>query len=167
MSGRACCTVDREESRQQKIRRPRCGRRILLCLLFCRGRGESVHTALLDLDGAMFGYERFWRDMSTNFKTISDSSFKSLCKMGKFWVRLFPLHAGGCFMKGSLHGIVIRVRIDVQRNAGVGMPHEILQTFHIDPGLLHIGAEGMPRFPNCMRSRAFPMRRSMRCSCWT
>lgn len=48
-------------------------------------------------------------------------------------------------MKGSLHGIVIRVRIDVQRNAGVGMPHEILQTFHIDPGLLHIGAEGMTK----------------------
>lgn len=40
VSGRACCTVDREESRQQKIRRPHRGRRILLCLLFCRGRGD-------------------------------------------------------------------------------------------------------------------------------
>ena len=38
-----------------------------------------VHAALLDLDGTTFGYERFWRDMSTNFKTILDSSFKSLC----------------------------------------------------------------------------------------
>ena len=65
--------------------------------------------------------------------------------MGKFWVRLLPLHAGSCFMEGSLHGVVIRVRIDVQRNAGVGMPHEILQTFHVNPGLLHIGAEGMTK----------------------
>ena len=48
-------------------------------------------------------------------------------------------------MEGSLHGIVIRVRIDVQRDAGVGMPHEILQTFHVDPGLLHVGAEGMTK----------------------
>ena len=65
--------------------------------------------------------------------------------MGKFWVRFLPLHAGSCFMEGSLHGVVIRVRIDVQRDAGVGMPHEILQTFHVDPGLLHVGAKGMPQ----------------------
>lgn len=37
-----------------------------------------VHAALLDLDGTTFGYERFWGDMSTNFKTFSDSSFISL-----------------------------------------------------------------------------------------
>ena len=65
--------------------------------------------------------------------------------MGKFWVRFLPLHAGSCFMERSLHGVVIRVCIDVQRDAGVRVPHEILQTFHVDPGLLHIGAEGMTK----------------------
>ena len=83
--------------------------------------------------------------------------------MGKFWVRFLPLHAGSCFMEGSLHGVVIRVRIDVQRNAGVGMPHEILQTFHVNPGLLHIGAEGMTKNMRRDMGRLFPVELHILC----
>lgn len=39
----------------------------------------SVHAAILDLSGTTFGYERFWRDMSTKIKRFSDTTFKSLC----------------------------------------------------------------------------------------
>ena len=42
-----------------------------------------------------------------------------------------------------LYDIVVRMGVNIQRHAGVGMPHEILKTFDVDAGLLHIGAEGV------------------------
>ena len=47
--------------------------------------------------------------------------------------------------KGSLDRIKAAVGVDIQRHAGVGMSHQILQTFNIKPSLLNVGAEGMPQ----------------------
>ena len=35
--------------------------------------------------------------------------------------------------------------VNIQGNAGIRMSHQILQTFDIQSGLLHVGAEGMPQ----------------------
>ena len=55
------------------------------------------------------------------------------------------------FRKGFLHSLEIRMRVDIQRYTDIGVPHEILQTFHINTALLHIRTEGvaqnMGRYP--------------------
>ena len=35
------------------------------------------------------------------------------------------------------------MRVHIQRDADIGMPHQVLQTFDVNAGLLQIGAEGM------------------------
>ena len=40
--------------------------------------------------------------------------------------------------------IGIRVRVHVQRDADIGMPHQVLQAFDINTGLLQIGTERVP-----------------------
>ena len=49
----------------------------------------------------------------------------------------------GYLVEGALYDIVVRMGVNIQRHAGVGMSHEILKTFDVDARLLHIGAEGM------------------------
>ena len=49
----------------------------------------------------------------------------------------------GCLVEGTLYDIVVRMGVNIQRHAGVGVPHEILKTFDVNAGLLHIGAEGV------------------------
>ena len=44
-----------------------------------------------------------------------------------------------------LHSIEICMYIDIQRYADIGMLHQVLQAFHINTSLLHIGTEGMPQ----------------------
>ena len=43
----------------------------------------------------------------------------------------------GYLVEGMLYDIVVRMGVNIQRHAGVGMPHEILKTFDVDAGLLH------------------------------
>ena len=35
--------------------------------------------------------------------------------------------------------------VDIQSDAGIGMPHQVLQTLHIKSCLLNIGAKGVPQ----------------------
>ena len=51
----------------------------------------------------------------------------------------------GCnLLKGVLDGVVVRVGIDIQGDAGAGVSHEVLQTLDVDACPLQIRTEGMP-----------------------
>ena len=62
-----------------------------------------------------------------------------------WYIRIFQTKSKvcGCLVEGTLYDIVVRMCVNIQRHTGVGMPHEILKTFDVDAGLLHIGAEGV------------------------
>ena len=42
-----------------------------------------------------------------------------------------------------------QMRVGVQSNADIRMPHDILQRFGVHTALCHIGAEGMPEHMGC------------------
>ena len=52
----------------------------------------------------------------------------------------------GCdLIKGVLDGVVVRVGVDIQGDAGAGVSHEVLQTLDVDARPLQIRTEGMPQ----------------------
>ncbi len=53
--------------------------------------------------------------------------------------------------KSPLNRLITVMGIYIQCHADIGMPHQILQTFYIDPSLLHIGTECVPE--NVRRNR--------------
>ena len=57
---------------------------------------------------------------------------------------------------GSLDRIKAAVSVDIQRHTGVGMPHQILQAFHIKPRLLDVGAEGVTQHMGVIRGTGLP-----------
>ncbi len=46
--------------------------------------------------------------------------------------------------KSPLNRLITVMGIYIQCHADIGMPHQILQAFYIDPSLLHIGTECVP-----------------------
>ena len=44
-----------------------------------------------------------------------------------------------------LDGVVVRVGVDIQGDAGAGVSHEVLQTLDVDARPLQIRTEGMPQ----------------------
>ena len=55
----------------------------------------------------------------------------------------------GDLFKGSFNRFKAAVRVDIQRHTGIGVSHQVLQAFYIQPGLLDIGAEGVSQHMRC------------------
>ena len=53
------------------------------------------------------------------------------------------------FCKCLLHRTEVCMCVDIQCHADIGVPHEILQTFHINAALLHIRTKGMTQNMGC------------------
>ena len=60
--------------------------------------------------------------------------------------------------KGSFNRFKTAVRVDIQRHTGIGVPHQVLQAFYIQPGLLNIGAEGVSQHMRCNARNRFSVR---------
>ena len=58
----------------------------------------------------------------------------------------------GDLFKGSFNRFKAAVRVDIQRHTGIGVSHQVLQTFYIQPGLLDIGAESVALYKLSMES---------------
>lgn len=64
----------------------------------------------------------------------------------------------GDLFKGSFNRFKAAVRVDIQRHTGIGVSHQVLQAFYIQPGLLDIGAEGVSQHMRCNARNRFAVR---------
>ena len=51
---------------------------------------------------------------------------------------------GRNLFKRPFDRLIVAVGVDIQGDACVGVSHEVLQAFHIQTGLLRVGAKGVP-----------------------
>ena len=63
----------------------------------------------------------------------------------------------GCdLIKGVLDGVVVRVGVDIQGDAGAGVSHEVLQTLDVDARPLQIRTEGMTQHIGLNHGKVLP-----------
>ena len=64
----------------------------------------------------------------------------------------------GDLFKGPFNRFKAAVCVDIQRHTGIGVSHQVLQAFYIQPGLLNIGAEGVSQHMRCNARNRFAVR---------
>ena len=89
--------------------------------LFCH---QKLFAHLPNVHTILRKFTAFWRKLRRKFGPISE--------------------VGRNLLKRLFDGLIITVRVYIQGDTCVRVSHEILQTFHIQTGLLCVGAKGVP-----------------------
>ena len=84
-----------------------------------------------------------WRKSSKIYISLSQAGVETGVNFGKNHLKKALRVLTNDSPKSPLYRLIVVMGVDIQGNADIGVPHQILQALNINPGLLHVGAEGV------------------------